>query len=84
MSDCKTCIHSEIGHGEGNGCTAWTCEYIKKKEALKAYKEQMEIVRCKDCKYHSQYVGALGNYCTYVLHCTKDDFYCADGERKDE
>ena len=42
-----------------------------------------EIVRCKDCKYRSSYVGALGNYCTYVLHCTKDDFYCADGERKE-
>ena len=82
MSDCKTCIHSEIGHGEGNGCTAWTCEYIKKKEALKAYKEQMEIVRCKDCKHWD---NIYNDYCyrLNVLGMKTDDF-CSLGERAEE
>lgn len=46
--DCKTCIHSEIGHGEGNGCTAWTCEYINKGEALEVYKQYKEVLKLMD------------------------------------
>lgn len=76
MRDCKTCIHSEIGHGEGNGCTAWTCEYINKKEALKAYKEQMEIVRCKYCK--------LMEICPYKMINSEENGYCSLGKRKEE
>lgn len=80
MRDCKTCIHSEIGHGEGNGCTAWTCEYIKKKEALKAYKEQMEIVTCKDCKHWD---NIYNGYC-YRLNALgmKPNDFCSLGERR--
>ena len=77
--DCKTCIHSEIGHGDSNGCTSWDCEYINKKEALRAYKERMAVVRCKDCKkYRRKEFG----YCVaHGKYGFGDESYCSDGER---
>lgn len=30
--DCKTCVHSTQ-----DGCSAWSCEYINRDEAIEAY-----------------------------------------------
>lgn len=38
MRDCKTCVHSSPFHANDNGCTAWTCEYINKDEAIEAWR----------------------------------------------
>ena len=37
--DCKTCLRADFSKGEGNGCTAWECDYINRKEAIKVYEE---------------------------------------------
>ena len=39
-----------------------------------------DIVRCNDCRFRND-----NNLCHYVMrrHGLTDDFYCADGERKD-
>ena len=50
--------------------------------------DAVQVVRCKDCKYYQKVYGgvALGD----VGHCicqsfeTVPDWYCADGERKDD
>lgn len=57
-----------------------------KKDALALLKEQPEIVRCKDCVYHEN-EKARSNQ-TAWLPCmemqTKNNWYCADGVKKDE
>lgn len=42
------------------------------------------LVRCKDCKYHEdEEVGMV--YCPNIVGgWVREDFYCGDGERKDE
>lgn len=45
--DCKNCAYSSPTDGIGNGCTAWNCEFIPRKEAIKAYKEKMEKMEKK-------------------------------------
>lgn len=32
MRDCKTCVHQTA-----DGCSAWSCEYINRDEAIEAY-----------------------------------------------
>ena len=51
------------------------------RDTLALLKEQLEIVRCKDCKRRGTYdcpvyVGGDGMY------SEPDDWFCADGERK--
>lgn len=39
MRDCKTCAYARTPDDPyNNGCTAWDCEYIDRKEAIKVYK----------------------------------------------
>lgn len=49
-----------------------------KKELLK---EQEAVVRCKDCKHGEPGACGDGIDCDGVWH--DDDWFCADGERKD-
>ena len=38
MRDCETCIYARPYGGENdNRCSAWSCEYINRKEAIEAY-----------------------------------------------
>ena len=48
--------------------------------AVKYLKEQNEIVRCKDCKHRGEWSCAV---CIDELFETADNWYCADGERKE-
>lgn len=42
------------------------------------------VVRCKDCKYCSSYYDS-DRYCDmFDFEPPSDDFYCRDGERKDD
>ena len=52
------------------------------KEILVLLKEQSEIVRCKDCKYQVDR-GRRHKDCDKHFLRAKDDWFCADGERKD-
>ena len=45
------------------------------------------VVRCKDCKWRKKEFGWNGKeywVCDKLHHGFTDDFYCADGERKDD
>lgn len=54
-----------------------------KKEMLNA--KEVEIVRCKDCKYwdkrHTEECDNSDSVCYHNGWC-KPDWYCADGERR--
>lgn len=39
----------------------------------------VELIRCKDCKYHDYGRCEIWDYCK-----TEDDYFCKDGERKKE
>lgn len=42
--------------------------------------DAVEVVRCKDCKHRNRLA-----YCPLCgVMVTPDDYFCADGERKDE
>ena len=51
--DCKTCAYSSPGQGISNGCTAWECEYINRREAIEAYKAEKiypcDRKKCENC-----------------------------------
>ena len=39
---CKKCVHSSCDNQYGgNGCKAWSCEFIPRKDAVAAYKKLM-------------------------------------------
>ena len=39
--------------------------------------DAVEVVRCKDCKHYKSITCSCG------CHCVSDNWYCADGERKE-
>ena len=44
----------------------------------------VEVVRCKDCKFHTDEEPGMV-YCPAVLgNWVNDDWFCKDGEREDE
>ena len=56
------------------------CEQVLKQDALALLKEQPEIVRCKDCKYYDHCNGCMS---WHDVNSNNDNWYCADGERRD-
>ena len=45
MRDCETCIHARPYGGENdNRCSAWSCEYINRNDAIEAY-ETLKAMR---------------------------------------
>lgn len=48
--DCRTCAYSRPSDDMyDNGCTAWDCEYINRREAIEIYKayKNGELVRAE-------------------------------------
>ena len=47
--------------------------------------EKVSVVRCNDCKFYRRCTDNLG-FCTnrYMEGVIVPDWYCADGERKDD
>lgn len=58
--------------------------------------DAVPVVRCKDCKWFDRKEGSCLGYCHAIKHAYyserweigiyrqyKEDFYCADGERKE-
>jgi hypothetical protein len=49
-----------------------------------------EVVRCKDCAYYVplgdnyEYKGKKAMHCFLWAKCTGDNYYCADGMRKEK
>lgn len=60
--------------------------------AMKLPSAQPEIIRCKDCKHRPTYPEAYGaeingKWCYWceLIHSWKpDDWFCADGERREQ
>jgi len=61
-------------------CTSDDYEYEMHKAVLALLKEQDEVVRCKDCKWHTMRGEML--LCTAQDKPHTYDWFCADGERK--
>lgn len=75
--DCENCVHAKPFGGENdNRCDAWECEYIDRKEAIKAY---IGLVRCGECVWHGD-----NNTCIHrdALIIARDDDFCSKGERE--
>lgn len=53
---------------------------------LEEHQEFVKVVRCRDCKHY--FKNDRGNVVTYeceLLHeRMRDDFYCADGKRRED
>lgn len=58
-------------------------EYIVSIDFIDEAPANKEIVRCKDCKHWEQYsdVPNIGN-CTVLDQSRRNNWFCADGERK--
>lgn len=85
MRDCKTCVYSTKQTDFDNGCTAWDCEYIDRKEAIEVYKAYKNIVRCKDCKHYDTESRTFP-CCTDIFGAVRymeADGFCSKGERKE-
>lgn len=56
------------------------------KKGLKLRKDYVRVVRCKDCSHSDVCKMDDGDvrYCHIFEMQTEDDYYCADGERKDD
>ena len=74
--------------GSGDRCYETKCPYYGKgcteslkNDILELLKEQEAVVRCKDCKFRKGW-----NHCRIAFGSTQtpDDWYCADGERKED
>ena len=44
----------------------------------------VEVVRCKDCKWHEREIFLKGDYCNIWHHTTSLDAFCSHGERKED
>ena len=89
--DCTTCARSDYSKGEGNGCTAWECDYINVDDAITAYEEREKgvtekVVHCPDCREcieksgHANCGGFL--YCRTRAGLVTETDYCSWGERR--
>lgn len=69
----------DIGYIDDDGGS----ELVKSELEQKCYlREPVDIVRCKDCKHGEPGACGDGVDCDGVWH--DYDWFCADGERKDE
>lgn len=81
MRDCENCIYARPFGGENdNRCTAWSCEYIPRKEAIELYKS---VTRCKDCKYAEKETEDA-YWCNEWGGSAVADGFCSWGENKPE
>jgi len=84
--DCESCVYAKPYGGENdNRCSAWSCEYINRNEAIDAYKR---ITKCKDCKHYKTHKFSSGEFMAChdiygaVRRMDPEDF-CSRGWRKD-
>ena len=58
--------------------------------AIDGIADVVEVVRCKDCAYYAplgdayEYKGKKAMHCILRASCTGDNYYCADGMRKEK
>lgn len=72
IDEAMIALHDEIWWTDSE--KAYFRAFLRKQKRLDA----VEVVRCKDCKHY------MTIHCTCDGCCISDDWYCADGERKDK
>lgn len=87
---CKDCIHYDVC--EIHDDNEFPSEEIKKFDCprFKNKANYVEVVRCKDCEYYVplgdayEHKGKKAMHCWMWAKCTGDNYYCADGMRKEK
>lgn len=85
MRDCENC--ARCGR---DGCKAWDCDFIPRKEAIRAWKDNADIVRCSECKHCKTKRGTFKGEPIIFYRCPENnrdvesDDYCSWGEREGE
>lgn len=46
--------------------------------------DAVPVVRCKDCMYRVTDTATNARWCIWNSHISNDDYFCADGKRKEE
>ena len=78
MADIEKVIKGlEMIIGEVEHNSMWFPFEDEVKDAIALLKEQPQIVRCKDCKYHG---NINEDYCTCLEQETNYDFFCWYGQ----
>lgn len=94
MATCKDCIHERVCeelcpkgllpyHSSEYPAETFCTEFKNKADFV-------EVVRCKDCEYYAplgdayEYKGKKAMHCILRASCTGDNYYCADGMRKEK
>ena len=76
----KTCLECRLGDG---AMCYLTEKRITNPETIEYFCPLIEIVTCKDCRYWHEHEWY--NTCDkHIGNGFKDDYFCADGERKGE
>ena len=80
------CTHTD--GAECSNCPYWKdddCVETLNADVLALLKAQPEIVRCKDCKHGEKCPVKYKDYWCNIHEFYRDaDWFCADGERKEE
>lgn len=83
----KVILEERVADDDPNYADAWECNRFL--EAAVAGLDDLptvEVIRCKDCQYwQTEWETAGGHhFCPMVDRGTDEQFYCADGERRDD
>lgn len=76
-------IEAIIGQPPEPHYPSWYAEQIKKLPPVTP-KQEMGIIRCKDCKWYVYGADEGENYCRNSGIGETENFYCADAERREE
>lgn len=69
-------LRSTKPYHHGNAMRGGIRKALRCLEQCQSATDVVEVVRCKDCKHY------MTIHCTCDGCCISDDWYCADGERK--
>ena len=76
MSDHKDCkYYDDCDFRNDVGWCPESCRQYK-------HKDDVRVVRCKDCEYWTKQVDSLQGRCALGGHYPTGYWYCANGERK--
>lgn len=79
----KSCIECLLFDDEYGDCNVYGESKADVTEKRAKNCPLVEIITCKDCSIGKRERSYSGKYCTYTGRITEDDFYCADGKRKE-
>lgn len=87
---CKDCVHGVICNVISSPNSQYEVNAEKWCSTFKSKADFVEVVRCKDCEFYVplgddyEYKGKKAMHCILRASCTGDNYYCADGMRKEK